>query len=615
MGRAVPTPIRESARLAARRACLSAALCVMVVGVSRPAGAQDGLRVEQDGRVLHTPRHRIEVGDAGLPWQIFIKPTVEELPLELRDEGAEVTDAQRVAIGRGPRLAGAIHLRTKVDGNSQLIEPGKAATVSEADGGVTCQASASVGGYTIDWRVRYTAAGVMHVEVTTDQTADTAAPLELVVPLQGQVNLLFRGLPDDFAVGRTPAEKLDARMPTLPEAGQAWASAPGAAADAVAPLYIGSPDAGFAWQVRQSWPVPDGVSLATIDQDDMGLLTWRLVLRAGRNPGRQTHAFALGVLPAGERPAGHRKAGWLDWPADTARALAATTDDGEPARPFNVEPGGYRTLSQIGAAIASPQNDHIAGYPNSLMQVLLAPAAAQANRIHTNTRAVVPRASDLPGADRQVIGRALLHDAGVGIAGLAQPVEYLRTVQGLRDFGYFDPTGTEFLPYWRSDRYIRFGEAFDPASGFNLSKENPARDTYVSVYRRRIERDGRAGIGVMFVIVNQQPQPARAKLYVLDPQRIFGSGDGSQTRGLDGLRRLDFGDIPEDGDWRRSKIANTNIVFDERGLRDLEDDGFVIEHSNKGLTGRVYGPVFIPAKDFRILYGQWLAEPANDKQR
>jgi len=587
-------------RVVAMRGLISplVAAWALVVMAAGPAGAEVAI---VDGAV-ESERHRYTPGAMGLPRQVVVSPTESELPLEARGEGAEAPgEGELVWMGRGPRLAGAVELVGIVNGERKAAEASRTGEPALRDGVAVVEGEGAVGAYKVATRIRYGEDGRIGFDIATSRADADAGPLMVDVPLAGRVNLLFTGLPKDFAVGETRAEAVKATLPTRGEAGEAWASEAGVGAGKLPRLYVGSPDAGFVFEADNDWSVGQATGLVSVHQDELGMTRLRIMLRSGEATGARRHRFTLRALPTGSKPEGHRRRGWLDWPDDMAEPLDA--GNGEADWPFDGEAGGYRALSGIGAAIASVERDHVASYPNSLMQVLLGPATGRAARLEPNFRDVLRGRADLPGKGRQIMGRALLHDAAVDGRGLAQPVEALRTIAALRAFGYFEPTGTEFIPYWRTGEIVRYGEAYDPNSAFNLSAKNPARDTFVSVYRRPIERDGRPGVAAMFIIMNQQPSPVRAKLYVLKPERIFGAGGRSRLKARDALDRVDFSAIPEGSDWRREKISR---YADATGLMDLEEDSPVIEASGKGLTARVYGPIHIGARDYRVLYGHWI---------
>lgn len=585
-------------RHAVRMVALTAALPVALFASAAAQAPDAGVTVADD--TVRTPMHAITVGDAALPRQVVIRPAVEELPLELRGEAAELPESELIAIGRGPRLAGPMRIEVETDDGATPAEATTAATlVEQTDTAARYEAGLSAGVYKVSLAATYAAHGAMRATAEITTSGDPAGPLVLAIPLAGPADIAYTPQPESLTPAKIVPKELDASVGT--DEGVVWSSAAGAA---VRRLFVGTGDAGFAFETDKPWTPSAERPLASIVRDDAGRATWRIVLADGPLGKSVTREFALRVLPDRRPPAGRRRLQWLEWPDDAAQA--------DPPRGWVFDDHAPRELTGAeAAAIVSAERDHVALYPNSLMQALTAPCAARAQRIVPNVRRIAP--GDEPAFDRQVIGRALLHDAGVAAAGLSQPVELLRVIAGLRKFGFFADENTEYIPYWRSSDVVRFGEAFDPDSDFNLTTADPSAGTYVSVFRRPLTRDGRRGVQVLFVVMNQRDEPIRARLYVLNPQRVFG-GEGSTLTGLDCIRRLDFGDIPDDSDWRREKLTTWRYTFEDAGLMDVEDDGFVRESSSKGQTSRIYGPVFVRADDFRVLYGEWLPAPDEDRQ-
>jgi hypothetical protein len=252
------------------------------------------------------------------------------------------------------------------------------------------------------------------------------------------------------------------------------------------------------------------------------------------------------------------------------------------------------------ADMLSRERDAIALYPMTLYRALAGCPTGLTVRLQTNVRTLAGEYE--LALDRQVLGRALLHDIGVDIRGLGQPAEFLRLTKALREFGFFAADGqTEFIPYWRAAEFVRYGDGFDPNSAFNLTADNPAAGTYVSVYRRPFEKDKKKGVQVLFVIVNERDQSVRQRLSVLDIDRVFGHGR-QRPHGLDIMRKLDYGKVPADSDWGAKAVLG-RPAYNKVGLLDLEMRGLVRAASNKGQDAEIYGPVHVDAHDLRLLWG------------
>jgi hypothetical protein len=104
----------------------------------------------------------------------------------------------------------------------------------------------------------------------------------------------------------------------------------------------------------------------------------------------------------------------------------------------------------------------------------------------------------------------------------------------------------------------------------------------------------------MFVLVNERDEPVRQRLHLLDPEKLLG---GSLRITLaDVISSYDLAVVPEDSDWRREKLLSARATRN-KALRDLEDQGAVlIAEAAPGQTSHIFGPVFVPAHDFRVLY-------------
>ena len=103
--------------------------------------------------------------------------------------------------------------------------------------------------------------------------------------------------------------------------------------------------------------------------------------------------------------------------------------------------------------------------------------------------------------------------------------------------------------------------------------------------------------------MNERDNPVRERLFMLDPARLFGTRNGLTAPAI--TKMTDFSAIPEDSDWRQSKIAGRMGGRKRKAyaLMDLEDHGVVLFSESKGMDANIYGPLFIRPHNFRILYG------------
>lgn len=570
------------------------------------AAADDTFTVS--GRAVQTARHRFEVAESGLPSQIVVESDVRELPLELRAAGTEVSDAVLTAIGRGTRLRAPVRLVATVDGESivaQVTAPGP--VIRNVEGSATCDAAMAVGPYDVNIAARYDAAGAVTVRLVHERVRDAVATLALELELVGPVDMVCR--PPD-APGPDAISLAGIDFSIGGEEGVVWDSLVGDAGrpGRVARLFVGSGDGGFTWRCDEEtgWVHDDGQPTMVLECDELGRVTWRVLLVGVpvETRSKQSVEFVLRVHPTHARASGYRRTQWLDWPAapDGGEVIPSTFPGFGP--PGDDPVGRFRELrGGFCADIASAREDHIDLYRPSAVRMAAATWSSDTTRIRSNVRQVRP--GDDPAFDRQVLGRSVLHDIGVAIQGVDQPVEFLRLVRALREFGYFEDADTEFIPYWRSGELVRFGEGFDPTSAFALTEESPAAHTYVSVYRRPFEAGGKKGYKALLVIMNERDEPVRERLYLLEPGKVLGP-EGSTLTGLEIIQGYDFGTIPDDSDWRREKVGTYRWMFGATGLMDAEDGGYVTVSTSKGQTAAIYGPVYIPRHDYRILYGHWL---------
>ena len=246
---------------------------------------------------------------------------------------------------------------------------------------------------------------------------------------------------------------------------------------------------------------------------------------------------------------------------------------------------GSLLVEDAGAQHRAYELDVVAQYPISLMRYLGKTFTGLATSAVYDMTPITP--GDDPRLDRQILGRALLHDYGVSDRGahgaIPNRAHGIRLVQALGELGFFEDGAWELLPYWRNGKIVRFGDA-EGASG----------DLYVTVHRRH-RKDGK-GIEALIVVMNERDEPVELPLHVLDPARVFG---GSNT--LTASKATRRSSVPEAlaGWWKRV----TERHGGEAALRDLET-GAVIPATGNRARGERYGPIHVPYHDFRILYGR-----------
>jgi hypothetical protein len=298
-------------------------------------------------------------------------------------------------------------------------------------------------------------------------------------------------------------------------------------AKSVSECFIGSGDRGFVFSAA-------GNFAHQLERDKAGLFTWRILLGPQPRPAK----FRVQVQPTQTKPVTARRQTWL-----------------------------------------TPLPDAIAGNvtPLLLHRYLAGTQAGRATQLRTNLA-----------ADRTVLGRALLLDAGVDCASLANLTEGLTVVKALEEFGALADDGqTEFVPYWRSAPLLRYGETFSAADAFELTGENPVAAVRVSVWRRA----GKA----LLAVVNESDQPVREQLYVLDPAKVFGGPNRLTMAKV--IAGWDERGIPADSDWSKRRFPEKGVC-----LMDVTDQGLVRAATVKDGV-EVYGPVYVPPHSYRLLLG------------
>ena len=255
-------------------------------------------------------------------------------------------------------------------------------------------------------------------------------------------------------------------------------------------------------------------------------------------------------------------------------------------------------VEEAGAMHRSYELDNVVCYPASQFRFLA----------HTNTGMVCRIVPDMnkwatPGdddrLDRQVFGRALLHDIGVCSNGphgaIQRPDEALRLLKALLEFDLFDDQDTELLPYWRNRQFVRLGGDVVP----HPLGTGPSAKVYVTAYRRPLKTDdGRGGVQALLVLMNENDKAVELPLAILDPQRVLG-GPNNLTQGQIRARTP----VPETLKDLWSKLSERDK--NAPALRDVETGEVVARMPDASET---YGPVYVPAHDYRILYAHCAKE-------
>lgn len=566
---------------------------------SRPA-------IKLDGNRLVSTRQVITVDPSGLPGQIEITPSVDELPLEKRTANAKLAPEDLAAIGRGPQLRAPVRLEAVVDGKTVILAPTEAAGFTFADGAATCVTKLAGLGVAAAVEIRYQPDGAMDAKVTYGGGASVES-LALVMDVSGPVHTVIAGAGE--AKGALSFAASDYGLPE--EEGIVWGNARAVTAAATAPanspaaaisrgkpgvvqhLFFGNGDRGFTWLASgdDGWMIVPAAPSMTLARDKAGLVTWRayLVNHPVALQTDKTVRFSLLTHPGVPKAAGFRKAAWLDESfkgGGKVLSLAAVGRPGEPglmradcATVYESFAAACILEGPAGGDAISAEKNLAETFPMPLFRYLAATHTGLTVRLRTNAASLI-RSGQSQACDRMAIGRALLHDIGVDPAGIAHTGLLGNVVVGLARFGYFEADGkTEYLPYWRSGDIIRYGEIFKKDPAFEENLVDPVGRVYVSAWRRPVG-PGKPGTHAIILLVNESDKPVRQQLHILKPARLFG-GAGRAT-GV--VAPWDLSGIPAESDWGKGGEPSGGLV-------DLEDSGAI---------GSI---LFIPARSFRLLYG------------
>ncbi len=571
---------------------------------TRPTASAPAIKL--DGNRLVCARQVVTIGTGGLPDQIEIKPSADELPLEKRAANAKLAPEDLAAIGRGPQLRAPVRLEAVVDGKTVVLAPAEEAGIAAADGAVTCVAKLAGLGVTASVEIRHQPDGAMDAKVTYGGGASVES-LALVMEVSGPVDTVIAGA--DEAKGTLPFAAPDyglgedegvvwGNAKAVEAASTAPAGGPAAAIHRGAPgvvqhLFFGNGDRGFTWLTsgEGGWMIVPAAPAMTLTRDKAGLVTWRayLVNHPVALQADKTVRFSLLTHPAVPKAVGFRKAAWLDGSFKGGGKMLPLAAAGRTADPGLMRADCatvYESLATAAVLEGPAGGDAISAernlaetFPVPLFRYLAATHTGLTVRLRTNAVGLV-RSGQSQACDRMAIGRALLHDVGVDSAGIAHLGLVGRIVAGLSRFGYFEADGkTEYLPYWRSRDVIRYGDIFKKDPAFEENLVDPVGRVYVSAWRRPVGA-GKPGTHAIILLVNESDKPVRQQLHILKPAKLFG-GAGRST-GV--CEPWDWSGIPSESDW--GKLGEPS-----GGLVDLEDSGVI---------GNI---LFIPARGFRLLYG------------
>jgi hypothetical protein len=253
-------------------------------------------------------------------------------------------------------------------------------------------------------------------------------------------------------------------------------------------------------------------------------------------------------------------------------------------------------VEECGAANRAYEVDLLTQFPNSLYRFMGKNWTGLVTTLCSDATPCLP--GDDKRLDRQRLGVGLLHDFGAaptGPHGVFQHKEQaVRLLRELEQFGFFDDASVEKLPFWRNMAVVAMGPSARPAAELSEAAER-ARGTAevrVTAYRRPLP-DGK-GTAVLFVVLNETLQDCDLPLVVRDPARLGGPGSLTATAVLEQL------EAPAGfSEWWQGLVDRDGAAI---VLRDIES-GDVVERGQTGAEGETYGPIHVPAHDYRVFYG------------
>ncbi|HUU58843.1 MAG TPA: hypothetical protein VMZ50_04820 [Phycisphaerae bacterium] len=459
--------------------------------MNNPIGTEDVVwepfvPIREHGDGLETLKHRFTLDATGLPRQIYIKHDVRDLPLERRGPDVKRTDAELIALGRGPQLRTPMRLIATVGGKevaAKAVSPAKLRRRGKSE--FEYASKLKIGPVDADLRVQYDCDGAMTVKLTygSDSPAVIDA-LEMVADVAGPMDM-------------TPGQGVK---------GVVWDSAntdPELYYSHFVPwLRFGSNERAFSWICRteRGWILDRDGSAMTLARDGAGEITWRVkfVNHKADVQGRRTIEFTVLTHPSKPRPADCRRIAWL-----------------------------YR--GDIWA--------------------------------------------------REYMMRVVLDD------------EWLKgaSEKRLKEDPRFPPY-KDWVDYLRRDAHV--------------ATRSPRGTPYEEMAAKRLTDPPWNRYGLCRNV---------GVYHLLDAARVFGAGKARPT-GIEVFHDHDFGRVPDDSDWRKEKISNWYWTYGDKGLKDLEDGGFVKDSSSKGQVAEIYGPIHVPPHDFRVVWGYGLPETSSRKR-
>lgn len=572
-----------------------------------------------DGQTVNTPRHAIKLAPTGFPESIEIKANDSEVPLTER--GDDIPQSVLRSIGRGIQLTDA-RLAVRIGENTVVAEPEQAMKASREGDAVQVTSSLKADEVAFDVDLRYTGDGAMFatLEYSAKGVEVQAVSLQMTTP--GGIDFVLPVSPSDDGLRDVDAKQF---VPDNAPQGTIWQNAGEFAenrsivsAGLLEHVFVGNGDRGFTWLTSgDGFDVSDENPFCELARNEDGDIVWtlNLVNHAVTLDGKAKAEFAILTHPASPRADMGRSDLWfeapvtLDTPGPSPISLSDRGDAGSEGDSVLRADAAtvYESTARLNV-LAGPAGGDAESANKDISDTYTMPLFRYYAGTHTALPAVLrsnsgdlTRSGNSPKPDRMVVGRALLHDISADIAKLAHVVSTGKLMKAIEEFGVFaDDGNTEFIPYWRSSEHARFGEEF-MGGEFSVTKEDPLVETYTTIYRRPVE--GQAGrYKAMIVVVNETDENQYAQFYLQDTERLLGGSNAlSFWRELDKTYWQDDL-IPSNSDWRKSNVKAhvAGRGKNQNSMIDMEGEGWVRQATKDGSL-EIYGPLYIPAQDFRVL--------------
>lgn len=574
-------------------------------------------QADLDGETVKTPRHTIQLAPTGLPASLAISAHESEIPLP--DRGGDVPEAVLRRIGRGTQLNNA-RLSVQIGENVRVAEPAGNMKTRQKNDSVVVGSRLEAGDVTFDVDIEYTGAGAMFGTVAYSARGVDVKAVSLQMDLLGSVDFVMPVSPSDPVLRDVPAVEflpVDAPQGTIwQNAGEFVEKRKIVSKGLLKHVFVGNGDRGFTWLTDgDGFDVTGDAPFCELARNEDGDIVWTLniVNHETTLNGKTKASFAILTHPAVPVADVSRSDLWFNAPRTvgepTTPEISLKERQGTEAVDGGVVRADAATVYEAAATMnvltgpaggqgESVQKDLSATFPLPLFRYYAGSHTSLPGMLRSNSGDLT-RAGNTPKPDRMVLGRALLHDISADITKLAHVVSTGKLMKAMEEFGFFKNDGkTEFIPYWRSGEYIRYGEEFT-GDQFAVTAENPVGNVYEVIYRRPVEGEpGR--YKAMIFVVNETDENQSEQFYLFNAEQLLGASNSLEIWPYLAKKYWQEDLIPPNSDWRKD---NTRVYVVGRSgnesLIDMEGEGRVRRAAKDGNL-EIYGPLFVPAHDFRV---------------